>query len=117
MRWWPRRRSRGRGTDFATTLDREATREDLDALAAFVRSRGGAPGGVELYVEPETTATDTTAVAVAGDGEWMRRRVGSPRVITRLAAQLGVPCYDAARRGYPQRMRDWNAAHPERRLR
>ena len=51
-------------------LDREATDADIEALIAFARARRG----VEFYVEPETFATDTTAVAVAHDGEWIRRR-------------------------------------------
>jgi len=66
------RRSRGRKV---AAMDREATSEDLDALREFARSRVG----VEFFVEPETMVTDTTAVAVAADGEWTRRRVGSPR--------------------------------------
>ena len=49
-------------------LDREATPADLEHLRVFVRTRTG----VEFYVEPETTATDTTVVAVAKDGEWTR---------------------------------------------
>ena len=50
-----------------TKLDREATAEDLAGLEAFIASHQG----VELYLEPETTATDTTAVAIAHDGEWI----------------------------------------------
>ncbi len=87
-----------------TKLDREATSADIDALIAFARSRRG----VEFYVEPETFATDTTAVAVAVDGEWMRRRVGSPAVIRKIAKNLGLPAYDAQVVGYPDRMRAWN---------
>ena len=96
-----RRRIRaGRGR-YQSMLDRQATPEDLEQLRAFVRSRRG----VELYVEPETTATDTTAVAVAHDGEWIRRRVGGPSVARDLAFELGVPIYDAAIIGYPEAMR------------
>jgi hypothetical protein len=53
--------------------------------------------------------TDTTAVAVAADGEWIRRRVGSPQVIRKVARQLGVPVYDVQIVGYPERMRAYNA--------
>ena len=88
-----------------TTLDREGTREDLAHLREFATTRAG----VEFYVEPETTATDTTAVAVAADGEWTRRRVGSPAAIGKLARELRLPVYEAAVVGYPKRMRDWNA--------
>ncbi len=58
-------------------FDREATDQDIEALIEFAKSRVG----VEFYVEPETFATDTTAVAVAHDGEWTRRRVGSPPAV------------------------------------
>lgn len=97
------RRSRG-GAGPRQVLDREATKADLDHLRAFARSRPG----VEFFVEPETIATDTTAVAVATTGEWTRRRVGSPAVATRLARELGLPVYDAQVVGYPPRMREWN---------
>ncbi|MER7334287.1 MULTISPECIES: hypothetical protein [unclassified Micromonospora] len=111
MGWF---RRRPRGTDAAPTkLDREATREDLAALEAFVTSRRG----VEFYLEPETTATDTTVVAIAHDGEWIRRRTGSPRAAGSIARKHAVPLYEAARTGYPERMRAWNRAHPERRAR
>jgi hypothetical protein len=90
----------GRGR-YQSMLDREATPADLEQLREFVRTRRG----VELYVEPETTATDTTAVAVAYDGEWIRRRVGSLPVARSLARGLGVPVYDAAIVGYPVAMR------------
>lgn len=95
-----------------TTLDREATSDDIRALVAFARSRTG----VEFYVEPETFATDTTAVAVAADGEWTRRRVGAPEVIRKVAADLALPAYDVQLTGYPQRMRDWNAKNNRPRL-
>lgn len=93
-----------------TKLDREATPSDIDALIAFARNRRG----VEFYVEPETFATDTTAVAVAADGEWIRRRVGSPTTIRKLARDLGLPAYDAQLVGYPARMRAWNERQRQR---
>jgi hypothetical protein len=90
----------GRGR-YQSMLDRQATPEDLEQLRRFIGSRRG----VELYVEPETSATDTTAVAVAYDGEWIRRRVGAPSVAKALAVELGVPVYDASIVGYPAAMR------------
>jgi hypothetical protein len=95
-----------------TRLDREANNADIEALIAFARSRVG----VEFYVEPETFATDTTAVAVAHDGEWTRRRVGSPQVIGKVARNLGLPVYDVQLTGYPARMRAWNERNKDRRI-
>ena len=96
------RRTRG---GKVASMDREATADDLDALREFARTRTG----VEFYVEPETMVTDTTAVAIAADGEWTRRRVGSPQVIRQVAKQLGLPVYDVQIVGYPERMRAYNA--------
>ena len=96
------RRTRG---NRVASMDREATPDDLDALRSFARTRRG----VEFFVEPETMVTDTTAVAVATDGEWTRRRVGSPKVIQRVARELGLPVYDVQIVGYPDRMRAYNA--------
>lgn len=107
MGWLDRLRIRRRavGGRAVTTLDREANAADVQALVDFARSRRG----VEFYVEPETFATDTTAMAIAHDGEWTRRRVGTPEAIKKVAGNLGAPVYDVRITGYPQRMRDWNA--------
>jgi hypothetical protein len=104
MKWGDRFGIRRRRGDRVATLDREATDGDIESLITFARSRTG----VEFYVEPETFATDTTAMAIAADGEWTRRRVGSPRVIQKVARDLRLPVYDVQITGYPQRMRDFN---------
>jgi len=96
------RRTRGRKV---AAMDREATSDDLDALREFARTRVG----VEFYVEPETMVTDTTVVAIATDGEWTRRRVGSPSMARKLARELSLPVYDVQIVGYPDRMRAYNA--------
>ena len=91
--------------------DRDTEDADIKALIEFAKSRVG----VEFFVEPETFATQTTAVAVATDGEWTRRRVGSPEAIRKLASKLAIPAYDVQIVGYPQRMRDWNARNKRNR--
>ena len=104
MRWRDRyglRRNRG---PKVAKFDREATDQDIEALIEFAKSRRG----VECYVEPETFATDTTAMAIAHDGEWTRRRVGSPAVIKKVARDLALPVYDVQLTGYPARMRAYN---------
>jgi hypothetical protein len=85
---------------------RDAVSEDATHLSAFAASRAG----VEGFVEPQTMTTATTLVLVAADGEWTRRRVPSPKAAFELGNKLGIPVYDVAATGYPQRMRDWTAA-------
>lgn len=63
--------------------------------------------GVEAYVEPRTTVSETTVVLVASDGESLRRRVASPKAAADFARKAAIPIYDANRTGYPQRMRDY----------
>ncbi len=104
MRLFGRRRIRGGGSPGAATMDRAALKVDREHLEEFIRSRQG----VEGYVEPRTTVTETTLLLVAIDGEWTRRRVPSPQWAHDFANRLRVPSYDAAVVGYPQRMRDYN---------
>ncbi|WP_319463635.1 hypothetical protein, partial [Micromonospora sp. RTP1Z1] len=84
--------------------DRAADRADLDHLEKFVQTRRG----VEAYIEPRTTVTETTIMLIAGDGEWTRRRIDGPEGARRFAHRLAIPIYDVRLMGYPQRMRDYN---------
>ena len=104
---WLRRRRRGRdgGAAGPATMDRAAKSVDRAHLEEFVRTRRG----VEGFVEPRTMVTETTLLLVAVDGEWTRRRVPSAQWAHGWANKLGVPTYDAAVVGVPQRMRDWNS--------
>ena len=94
-----------RGTNRAGTV-RSAEGSDVAHLEAFAGSRAG----VEGFVEPQTNTTATTLVLVAADGEWTRRRVASPKAAFDLGRKLGMPVYDVAATGYPNRMREWTAA-------
>ncbi len=84
---------------------RTASNQDTSHLEKWAASRQG----VEAYVEPKTTVTETTVVLVAHDGEWTRRRVASPDAARSFARKLGMPIYDAGIVGYPKRMRDYTA--------
>ncbi len=103
----------GGGKTSSGNLDRAADASDVQALADFVASRTG----VEFFLEPRTNMTVHTIMAIAHDGEWTRRRVASAAEAGKLATRLGVPLYEVQKVGYPKRMRDWNRAHPERRIR
>lgn len=104
MAWFRRRRSGSKTASGASVSDRESTKVDREHLSQFVATRAG----VEGFVEPQTTVTQTTLLLVAKDGEWTRRRVPSPEWAHKFANELQVPSYDAAVVGYPQRMRDYN---------
>jgi hypothetical protein len=83
---------------------RGANPADLAHLEQFVRTRRG----VEALIEPRTAVTETTVILIAHDGEWTRRRVGSPDDARRFGHRLAIPVYDVALVGYPQRLRDYN---------
>lgn len=76
---------------------------------AHLRAWAAAHEGVEAFVEPRTTVTDTTVVLVDKDGAWTRRRVPSPAAARKFARSLKMPIYDVQLVGYPQRMRDHDA--------
>jgi hypothetical protein len=95
---------RRRGRSGAPLGDRAASRADLEHLEQFVASRRG----VEAFIEPRTTVTETTVLLIAHDGEWTRRRIDSPETARRFAHRLAIPIYDVALVGYPKRMRDFN---------
>jgi hypothetical protein len=83
---------------------RAAERADATYLADWVKTRVG----IEGFVEPRTAVTDTTILLVAKDGEWTRRRVPSVEWAHGFANDNGIPSYDAAVVGYPERMREYN---------
>ena len=78
---------------------------NVEHLERFVATRSG----VEAYLEPRTNVTPATVILIAADGEWTRRPL-LPRDAFALGNRLALPVYEVARLGYPQRMRDWNAA-------
>jgi hypothetical protein len=88
----------------ATADGRPVGREELAHLEEFVRTRRG----VEGFIEPRTTVTQTTLLLIAHDGEWTRRRMASPQAARQFAHRLGMPIYDVALVGYPKRMREYN---------
>jgi hypothetical protein len=98
-----RRRGLSRGGPTGSTV-RAADTADAEHLRSFVSARRG----VEGFVEPRTTVSEVTLLLVAHDGEWTRRRVPSVEWAHDFANRLGVPSYDAAVVGIPQRMRDYN---------
>ena len=87
-----------------STRVRAADKVDEAHLHEWVTSRRG----VEGFVEPRTAISDITMLLVAHDGEWTRRRVPSVQWAHAFCNDQGMPSYDAAVVGYPERMRAYN---------
>jgi hypothetical protein len=94
-----RRRRSGGGS-----RDRSSSKADLARLREWAAARTG----VEAYLEPQTSVTDTTLLLVAGDGEFTRRHVSSASAAADFARAAGIPIYDTNRVGTPQRMREYS---------
>ena len=85
--------------------DRSSSRADLDALREFTESRRG----VEAWIEPKTSVTQTTLLLVAHDGESIRRRVASAQAGHDFARKkLKIPVYDSNLVPIPARKRDFD---------
>ncbi len=82
---------------------RKASDEDTRHLEEWAAARHG----VEAYVEPRTTVTETTVVLIAHDGEWTRRRIASLEAAQQFGRKRSIPVYEVAKVGYPKRMREY----------
>jgi len=96
---------RGRGQHPAGSFDGSA-------LLDFARSRSG----VEVYLEPRTNLYGDSVLLVADDGEYLRRPVPDAQTVRRFCSEHGIPVYDAARTGYPRRVRDYDRGVRPRRI-
>src|SRR5207248_8594251 len=63
--------------------------------------------GVEAYVEPKTVMHPLSAVLVAGDGEHKRFELSDDSYLRELIGTHNLKVFDAARLGYPTRMREY----------
>lgn len=75
--------------------------EQRDAIVAFIEGHRG----VEAYVEPRTAISPLSVVLVDDEGEWRRFELKEDGFIRELAATRRLKVYDAAKTGYPARMR------------
>jgi hypothetical protein len=102
LRSWFKGETRRSAPPSKSTSD--ASRETSKDLDEFFRSRGG----VEGYLEPKTAVYPPTLLLVAGDGEYLRRPIRDRAQAMALCEKHGAPLYDAAKVGYPKRMRDYD---------
>jgi hypothetical protein len=94
---------------FRRTRRPGVTRGSTSQDTSYLESWAAAHRGVEAFVEPRTTVTETTVVLVAHDGEWTRRRIDGEQGAFRLGRKLGIPVYEVSKVGYPKRMREYTA--------
>ncbi|MBN6041808.1 oxidoreductase [Amycolatopsis sp. 195334CR] len=106
-----RRRGKGgsKGGGKPGTL-RKSTPDDTRHLDEWAAARNG----VEAYVEPRTTVTETTVVLIAHDGEWTRRRIGSLDAAQQFGKKRSIPVYEVSKVGYPKRMREYTERQKRR---
>ena len=72
-----------------------------DQIVAFL----DAHDGMEAYVEPKTVISPKSVVLIDRDGTWRRFELKEDAYLRRLAAERGLPIFDASITGYPPRMR------------
>lgn len=109
LRAWFKGESKRSAPSKSTGPASRASTKDLEEFAA---SRHG----VEAYLEPKTAIYSTTLVLVADDGEYLRRPIKDRDQASDLARKLNLPLYDAAKVGYPKRMRDYDQGKRPRRV-
>lgn len=107
LRAWFRGDSAPKATPRSGRSAKQTSSDNFDALVAFGSSRRG----VECYVEPPTKMYSMSVLLVADDGEYLRRAVDGLHDATRLCERLSIPLYDAAKVGYPKRVRDYARGH------
>jgi hypothetical protein len=61
--------------------------------------------GVEAYVEPKTAMSPLSVVLVDEAGDWRRFELMEDTYIRQLASERSIRVFDAARTGYPKRMK------------
>lgn len=90
----------------------KTSRASMRDLEEFIGSRVG----VEAYLEPRTAIYSTTLLLVADDGEYLRRPVRDRAHAAEFCSKANLPLYDAAKVGYPRRMKDYDRGVRPRRL-
>jgi hypothetical protein len=75
--------------------------EHRDEIVAFLDSHDG----VEAYMEPKTAMSHLSVVLVDAAGEWRRFELREDAFLRSLASERGIRVFDAAKTGYPPRMK------------
>jgi hypothetical protein len=98
------------GYEFSRRRDQVARRvnrvapgpvEHRDEIVAFLDSHQG----IEAYMEPKTAMSSLSVVLVDAEGEWRRFELREDAFLRSLASERGIRVFDAAKTGYPPRMK------------
>jgi hypothetical protein len=108
MAWFKRRTAQRRQGAKRQHGKPGSSRSIDDAVVSYLTEFVQTHRGVEAYVEPVTSTSETTLLLVAHDGRSTRRPVPSAKWAYAFAEHLQIPGYDAAVVGYPERMREYN---------
>jgi len=96
------------GSSKPSRRERAAANEaTVQALNEFILTRPG----VAAWVEEPTGFNKASLLLVAGTGEWLRHSIPDTDWGRDFAADAQLTCYTAGLDPYPQRMRNWDAAH------
>jgi hypothetical protein len=106
--WFKGEGKRAAPSPSTARASRTATKE----LEGFVESRIG----VEAFIEPKTAIYSTTLLLVADDGEYLRRPIKDRSQAAAFCRDVNIPLYEAAKVGYPRRMRDYDRGVRPRRV-
>jgi hypothetical protein len=106
--WFKGEGKRAAPSPSTARASRSATKE----LEGFVTTRVG----VEAFLEPKTAIYSTTLLLVADDGEYLRRPIKDRGQAATFCRETNIPLYDAAKVGYPRRMRDYDRGIRPRRV-
>ena len=95
----------------AKTAARREQAKAIDAVEQALADFAASHPGVAVWVEQATGFNKSSILLVAGTGEWLRKAIPDTAWGRDFAAAYALTCYTGGIDPYPQRMRDWDAAH------
>jgi len=95
----------------AKAASRRQLAEAVDSAEAALADFAASRTGVQAWFEDATGFNKTSLLLVADTGEWLRCPVPDLDWARDFAERVPLTCFTAGIDAYPQRMRDWDAAH------
>jgi len=95
----------------ARAANKRKQAEVTDSAEAVLTDFAASRTGVQAWFEDATGFNKTSLLLVADTGEWLRCPVPGHEWARDFAERVPLTCFTAGIDPYPQRMRDWDAAH------